>query len=107
VALGLGIGIPLVVVVLVAYLVWAARFVKVGPNRALIVVGRPRAVVDRETGRRSVVGYRIVKGGGTFVRPIRERTYQLSLELITLEINARDAYSAQGIRVSVDAVAQI
>jgi flotillin len=90
--LGLGIGIPLVVIVLIAYLVWAARYVKVGPNRALIVVGRPRAVVDPVTGRRSVVGYRIVKGGGTFVRPIRERTYELSLELTTIKIGGDEQF---------------
>jgi flotillin len=59
------------------------------------------------TGQRTIRGYRLVKGGGTFVRPIRERAYQLSLELTTLDVHAKDAYSYQGVRVSVDAVAQI
>jgi flotillin len=64
-------------------------------------------VVDPVTGQRTIKGYRLVKGGGTFVRPIRERAYQLSLELTTLDVHAKDAYSYQGVRVSVDAVAQI
>jgi flotillin len=106
-AVGLGIGIPLLAILIIAGIVWAARYTKVGPNQVLIVVGRPRRTVDPVTGRRTVTGYRLVKGGGTFVRPIRERAYRLSLELTTLDVHAKDAYSSQGVRVSVDAVAQI
>ncbi|KWW98636.1 Band 7 protein [Carbonactinospora thermoautotrophica] len=102
-----GIGVPVLAILIVAWVVWAARYTKVGPNRVLIVVGRSRRVVDPATGQRTVTGYRLVKGGGTFVRPIRERAYQLSLELTTLDVHAKDAYSSQGVRVSVDAVAQI
>jgi flotillin len=104
----LGIWIAIAVVVAVVWgVTWAARYTKVGPNQVLIVVGRPRRITDPETKEKITVGYRIVKGGGTFVRPIRERAYRLSLELITLDVHARDAYSSQGVGVSVDAVAQI
>ena len=106
-AAALGVGIPILVVLIVAGIVWAMRYTKVGPNQVLIVVGRPRRTVDPVTGGRTVTGYRLVKGGGTFVHPVRERAYQLSLELTTLDVHAKDAYSSQGVRVSVDAVAQI
>jgi flotillin len=106
-AVALGIGVPLLAILITAGIVWTARFTKVGPNQVLIIVGRPRRVVDPVTGQRRVRGYRLVKGGGTFVQPIRERAYQLSLELTTLDIHAKDAYCSQGVRVSVDAVAQI
>jgi flotillin len=86
---------------------WATRYAKVGPNEVLIVAGRPRPVTDPETGQTRTLGYRVVKGGGTFVRPVRERTYRLSLELVTVDVVARDAHSSQGVRVSLDAVAQV
>lgn len=88
-----------------AVILWAARYVKAGPNEVLIVSGRTRTVTD-ETGRRYTVGYRLVRGG-TFVMPIRERVQRLSLELLTIDIQVPDAYTAQGIRISVDAVAQV
>jgi flotillin len=85
--------------------IWAARYVKAGPNEVLIISGRPRTVVD-EAGRRYTVGYRLVRGG-TFVMPVRERVQRLSLELLTLDIQVPDAYTAQGVRIAVDAVAQV
>ncbi|MQA86729.1 MAG: flotillin family protein [Streptosporangiales bacterium] len=106
-AVALGIAIPVLAALVIVWIVWAVRYTKVGPNQVLVVVGRRRRVVDPTTGERTVVGYRLVKGGGTFVRPIRERAHRLSLELITLDVRAKDAYSAQGVRVSVDAVVQI
>lgn len=100
------VGIALLLLVAL-FAIWAARYTKVGPNEVLIVAGRPRVVPDRETGQARMLGYRVVKGGGTFVRPVRERAYRLSLELLTLDVVARDAYSSQGVRVSLEAVAQV
>ena len=107
IGMGVGIGIGVIAIAGVAWAVWAARYIKVGPNQVLIIVGRRRRVVDPTTGESVAVGYRLVKGGGTFVRPVREHALQLSLELITLDIRAKDAYSSQGVRVSLDAVAQV
>jgi len=84
---------------------WATRYVKAGPNEVLIVSGRTRTVTD-EAGRRYTVGYRLV-WGATFVMPIKERVQRLSPELLTIDIQVPDAYTAQGIRISVDAVAQV
>lgn len=96
-----------IAIIIVALVIWAARYTKVGPNQVLVVVGRRRKVVDPQTKKKRVVGYRFIKGGGTFVGPIRERAFRLSLELITLDVRAQNAYSSQGVRVSLDAVAQI
>ncbi|WP_376790723.1 flotillin family protein [Thermoflexus sp.] len=84
---------------------WAWRYTKAGPNEVLVVSGRKRKVVDPD-GRKRIVGYRLVRGG-TFVWPILERVQRLSLELLTIEIQTADAYTAQGVRVAVDAVAQV
>ncbi len=93
-----------IVVALVA--VWAWRFTKAGPNEVLIVSGRKRTYQDAE-GKKQATGYRMVRGGGTFVWPARERVQRLSLELLTVEVRTPEAYTAQGVKVMVDAVAQV
>src|SRR5216110_1205343 len=62
---------------LIAFAVWAHQYAKVGPNEVLIISGRRRRKSDR--------GYRIVRGGGTYVRPFRERIQRLSLELLQID----------------------
>ncbi len=82
--------------------IWASRFVRVGPNQVLIVSGRKVQLPD---GR--FVGYRIVKGGGTFVFPVVERADVLSLEVITVEMPGAKAQTAGGHAVQADCVAQV
>ncbi len=101
------IGMLLGIVILAGLVVlWAWRFTKAGPNEVLIISGRSRTIVDAE-GRKRTVGYRLVRGGGTFVWPIRERVQRLTLELLTVEVRTPDAYTAQGVKLLVDGVAQI
>ena len=69
-------GSVFIALLLIAFAVWAHQFTKVGPNEVLIISGRRGKVSDGEEIRR---GYRIVRGGGTFVRPFRERVQRLSL----------------------------
>jgi flotillin len=57
----------MVLVTLLFAAVWASRYVKVGPNRVLIVSSRLHQLPD---GTRR--GFRIVRGGGTFVIPVIE-----------------------------------
>jgi hypothetical protein len=57
------------------------RYAKVGPNQVLIVSGRKHHLPDGTS-----VGFRIVKGGGTFVFPIIEKLDVLSLEVLTIEM---------------------
>jgi flotillin len=96
-----------VIVMLVMFiLVYAARYVKVGPNEVLIVSGRRHMVPDGKGGSK-VVGFRIVKGGGTFVIPVLEKAETLSLELMTIDVKTPSVYAISGVPVRVDGVAQI
>jgi len=90
-----------VVIFLLLYLVFS-RYTKVGPNQVLIVSGRQHKLTDGST-----VGFRIVKGGGTFVMPIFEKVDILSLELLTIDVQTPEVYTSKGVPVKVDGVAQI
>jgi flotillin len=87
-------------------IIYAARYVKVGPNEVLIVSGRSNRLVD-QAGREKQVGFRIVQGGGTFVWPVLEKAETLSLELLTIDVKTPAVYSINGVPVRVDGVAQI
>jgi flotillin len=86
-------------------LIVAARYTKVGPNEVLIISGRKRKVEDVHD--RLVVGYRIVRGGGTVVWPILEQVRTLSLELMNLEVKTPEVYTVHGVPVAVDGVVQL
>ncbi|MBI4324770.1 MAG: flotillin family protein, partial [Chloroflexi bacterium] len=94
------VGIVIVIFVLAA--IWAGRYTKVGPNEVLIVSGRKHRLPDGTT-----VGFRIVKGGGTFVIPVVEKVDVLSLELLTIDVQTPEVYTSKGVPVKVDGVAQI
>jgi flotillin len=93
--------VGVVVLFLLLYMVFS-RYTKVGPNQVLIVSGRKHALEDG-----SQVGFRIVKGGGTFVLPIFEKVDILSLELLTIDVQTPEVYTSKGVPVKVDGVAQI
>src|SRR5438876_7101803 len=98
------IGIALVF--FVGFLVVLSRYTKVGPNEVLVVSGRKHRYLDPD-GTDRVRGFRIVKGGGTFVYPIIEKIDILSLELLTIDVNTPEVYTSKGVPVKVDGVAQI
>ena len=79
-----------------------SRYTKVGPNQVLIVSGMKHKMEDG-----SKVGFRIVKGGGTFVLPVFEKVDILSLELLTIDVQTPEVYTSKGVPVKVDGVAQI
>ena len=98
--------VAIVVVVILFMLVWASRYTKVGPNQVLVVSGRQYKVVDAD-GAVHTRGFRIVKGGGTFVFPVIEKVDILSLELLTIDVQTPEVYTSKGVPVRVDGVAQI
>jgi flotillin len=103
--------IPIVIVVLgvgAFLLIWMvlSRYTKVGPNDVLIVSGRKHRFADPD-GTLRTRGFRIVKGGGTFVYPIVEKVDVLSLELLTIDVQTPEVYTSKGVPVKVDGVAQI
>ncbi|MCI0535355.1 MAG: flotillin family protein [Verrucomicrobiales bacterium] len=103
VALAIG---GIVVVIFLFGLVWASRYTKVGPNEVLVVSGRKYKQIDPD-GAAHMRGFRIVKGGGTFVMPVVEKVDILSLELLTIDVQTPEVYTSKGVPVKVDGVAQI
>jgi flotillin len=97
-------GILLVIFFFLA--IWASRYTKVGPNQVLVVSGRKHTFVEAD-GSVHTRGFRIVKGGGTFVMPVVEKVDVLSLELLTIDVQTPEVYTSKGVPVKVDGVAQI
>src|SRR5213594_2702795 len=88
---------------IIAFIVWAHQYTKVGPNEVLIISGRrARKGPDGE-----LIGYRIVRGGGTYVRPFREKVQRLSLELMQFDVRTAETYSMHGVPVQVDGVCMV
>src|SRR5258706_67501 len=98
------VAITIVIILLVA--IWANRYTKVGPNQVIVVSGRKHTYRDPD-GSVQMRGFRIVKGGGTFVLPFLEKVDLLSLELLTIDVQTPEVYTSKGVPVRVDGVAQI
>jgi len=98
--------VGIVLVVFLFIIVWASRYTKVGPNEVLVVSGRQHRVATAD-GKTAVRGFRIVKGGGTFIIPVVEKADILSLELLTIDVQTPEVYTSKGVPVKVDGVAQI
>jgi flotillin len=88
---------------LIAFAVWAHQYTKVGPNEVLIISGGRM----RRRGDRPAQGYRIVRGGGTYVRPFRERVQRLSLELMQFDVRTAETYTTHGVPVQIDGVCMV
>src|SRR5438477_9117876 len=98
--------IAIVIVIFIFLAIWAGRYTKVGPNQVLVVSGRKHSYRDPD-GTIQARGFRIVKGGGTFVIPVVEKVDLLSLELLTIDVQTPEVYTSKGVPVRVDGVAQI
>jgi flotillin len=92
-------GSVLAALLVIAFAVWAHQYTKVGPNEVLIISGRRARGEDR--------GYRIVRGGGTFVRPFREKVQRMSLELLQFDVRTQETYTAHGVPVQIDGVCMV
>lgn len=92
----------MVLVMLVFLAVLASRYVKVGPSQVLIVSGRRRQLPDG-----THVGFRFVKGGGTFVFPVIEKADVLSLQWFSIDMPKFKVRTAKWEPVEADCVAQV
>ena len=104
------IGLLIVVPVLLflTYLLIRVRYKKAGPDEALIVFGRRKLLGKKVRSEKGEIeGFRIIRGGGTFVWPAWEQYEVLSLRMMTLEIDLPHVYTVQGIPINVKAVAQV
>ena len=99
-------GVLLALVLFTILWIVLSRYTKVGPNQVLVISGTTHKVMEADgTMRRR--GFRIVKGGGTYVWPIFEKLDVLSLELLTIDVQTPEVYTSKGVPVKVDGVAQI
>ncbi|MGH9556281.1 MAG: SPFH domain-containing protein [Terriglobales bacterium] len=99
--------LPLIVLAVVLAVFMAAwlfsrNFLKVSPNMVAVISGRKRKQAD---GR--VKGFRLVKGSSTLRIPILEKVEYLSLNVLTIPLEIKRAYTLKGVPVSVKAVANV
>lgn len=99
--------LPFIVLFVVLALVIAAglfsrNYLKVAPNVVAVLSGRKRKLAD---GR--LVGYRMVRGGAALRIPLLEKVDYLSLNVMTIPLEIRRAYTVKGVPMSVKAVANV
>ena len=99
--------LPLIVLFVVLSLfiaaaLFARNYIKVPPNVVAVLSGRKRKLAD---GR--LVGYRMVRGGAALRIPLLEKVDYLSLNVMTIPLEIKRAYTLRGVPVSVKAVANV
>jgi len=99
-------GLVVAITFAIAFITFLSRYTKVGPNQVLVASGRKHKYLDPD-GVERMRGFRIKKGGGTFVWPVLEKVDILSLELLTIDVQTPEVYTSKGVPVKVDGVAQI
>jgi len=77
--------------------VWVCR-----PNQVLVFSGRQNTLPDG-----TVAGYRVIHGGYVIQVPLLEQVDRLSLETIPIDLHVANAYSAGGIPLEVQAIANV
>ncbi len=97
------------VVILVAVLslfiagyLFSRNYIKVSPNAVAVLSGRRRKLPD---GR--IVGYRMIKGGAALRIPLLEKVEYLSLNVMTIPLEIKRAYTVKGVPMMVKAVANV
>lgn len=101
------LALPFVVVfllltVFIAAALFSRNYLKVPPNLVAVLSGRKRKLADGRS-----VGYRMVRGGAALRIPLLEKVDYLSLNVLTIPLEIRRAYTLQGVPVSVKAVANV
>ncbi len=86
----------------IAAALFSRNYLKVSPNTVAVLSGRKRKLSD---GR--IVGYRMVRGGAALRIPLLEKVEYLSLNVMTIPLEIKRAYTLKGVPVSVKAVANV
>jgi flotillin len=99
--------LPVVVLVVVLALfiagwLFSRNYIKVSPNAVAVFSGRKRRLPDGK-----IVGYRLVRGGAALRIPLLEKVEYLSLNVMTIPLEIKRAYTLKGVPVSVKAVANV
>jgi flotillin len=93
----------LVIAFMAGIIVYATRYKRVPPDKAMVVYGRR----TEKTGKR---GYSVLTGGGKFIWPIVEAVDYLPLDVRTLLLSVQDIVTdvkTSGAKVNIKSVAQI
>jgi len=80
--------------------IYAARYKRVAPDKAMVIYGR----------KKGVKGFEVMSGGGAFIYPIVEDYAYLPLDVRTLEIVVADIVTdvkTSGAKLNIKAVTQI
>lgn len=91
-----------VLALFIAVALFSRNYIKVSPNVVAVFSGRKRKLPD---GR--VVGYRMIKGGAALRIPLLEKIDYFSLNLMTIPLEIKRAYTLKGVPVFVKAVANV
>ena len=90
----------IVIVILSLVSVYASRYKKVPPDKAMVVYGR-------NIGEK---GYQVISGGGKFIYPIVESYEFLPLDVRTLDVNVDDIVTdvkTSGAKINIKSVTQV
>ena len=97
------LAVPAIVLAFFAAMyVFSRNYIKVSPNAVAVLSGRKRKLPD---GR--IVGYRMVRGGAALRIPLLEKVEYLHLNVMTIPLEIKRAYTLKGVPVSVKAVANV
>ena len=106
IAAGLGLA---VVVVFVSLLVLVAKnYIKVSPNKVLVVYGRQYAMLDADGNKtKQRRGFKLITGGAALCIPLLEKYQLLPLEAFQFSAGVTNVPSKQNVLVTVRAVASM
>lgn len=76
--------------VLLLGVIWASRYVKVGPNKAIVVSGKG--------------GQSVITGGARFVMPVLYKMNELDLEAHTVPVERKGIYTKLRVPINVEAI---
>jgi len=82
------------------------RTMKAGPNEVLVISGR-RRWIRRADGTAFLVGFRMMKGGRTFVWPFIERVDRLSLEPMNIGFSAQNVQTKDNKRIDLNGLVTV
>lgn len=105
---GVSVGVVLGILLIGFFQLWAVlmRIIKAGPNEVLVISGRQRWI-RREDGTKFLVGFRMLKGGRTFVWPFLERVDRLSLEPMNIKLATNNIQTRDRNRINIDGLATV
>jgi len=92
----------IVLAMIISIALFSRNYIKVAPNTVAVLSGRKRKTSD---GR--VVGYRMVRGGAALRIPLLEKVDYMRLNVFTVPLEIKRAYTVQGVPVSVKAIANV